>query len=872
MKNWMVLFMVAALVTLVNQDACAWGKKKVENKREVVKPETPYEKLFKGKKCETAKGKFITLHKVGEKLYFELPLSYLERRMLLASTLTGASDNDLGEVGYKSNDPLHIKFTKTDSTIYMRLVNTAATYNEKEAGMRKAYERNFMDPMLKAYKIMAYTNDSAAVVIDMTEFFAKHNEMLPALPDNVGGFISVSASPNNDGFALRDIKAFDDNVSIKTDMAYKVSMSVLGMFTIRSNDPVSVRVTRTLLLLPEKKMRPRISDSRVGIFLTDKINLSTEEDQIQTYSLAHRWRLEPKDMEAYKRGELVEPIKPIVFYLDDAFPELWREPIKEGTMRWNKAFEKIGFKNVVQVLDFPKDDPDFDPDNLKYSCIRYLPSTTANAMGPSWVDPVTGEIINASVLVYNNVIKLINNWRFVQTAQIDPSVRNKKMPDEIVKESIAYVVAHEVGHCLGFMHNMAASAAYPVDSLRSATFTQQYGMTPSIMDYARFNYVAQPGDKGVRLTPPDLGVYDEFLVKWNYQPIPEAESMKEEAAILEKWVDEKAGDPRYRYGCQQVASRYDPSALEEDLGDDPMKAGEYGIRNLQYILKNMDQWITGDDDGEHKEALMESLMEQYFRYLQNVRYNIGGIYLTRVKEGTRGEKYQAVPKAVQKASLAWIIRQIRQSDWLNNRELCKKLNLQVSAAPIVQDVISGELLKSYKGVILSAHVSQDPYTLKEYFNDLYNGIWENTLKGKKLTSGDIILQTALVDMINGMVGEKTKKSSLFGLSKMASVEEMVAYGLDESGMMRKYMDILKNIEDEKGTDYVTRQIHPDAFGQGYGWQREVSVKAIDNSTTYIVALAYRIKSLLESKLSSVDSATKDHYKMLLLNLNRALKV
>lgn len=316
MKNWMVLFMVAALVTLVNQDACAWGKKKVENKREVVKPETPYEKLFKGKKCETAKGKFITLHKVGEKLYFELPLSYLERRMLLASTLTGASDNDLGEVGYKSNDPLHIKFTKTDSTIYMRLVNTAATYNEKEAGMRKAYERNFMDPMLKAYKIMAYTNDSAAVVIDMTEFFAKHNEMLPALPDNVGGFISVSASPNNDGFALRDIKAFDDNVSIKTDMAYKVSMSVLGMFTIRSNDPVSVRVTRTLLLLPEKKMRPRISDSRVGIFLTDKINLSTEEDQIQTYSLAHRWRLEPKDMEAYKRGELVEPIKPIVFYLD----------------------------------------------------------------------------------------------------------------------------------------------------------------------------------------------------------------------------------------------------------------------------------------------------------------------------------------------------------------------------------------------------------------------------------------------------------------------------------------------------------------------------------------------------------------------------
>lgn len=184
------------------------------------------------------------------------------------------------------------------------------------------------------------------------------------------------------------------------------------------------------------------------------------------------------------------------------FQELWKQPIKEGTLRWNEAFEKIGFKNAVQVRDFPKDDPEFDPDNLKYSCIRYLPSSTANAMGPSWVDPTTGEIVNASVLVYNDVIRLINNWRFVQTAQIDPSVRAKKMPDDIVKESIAYVVAHEVGHCLGFMHNMSASAAYPVDSLRSASFTNTYGTTPCIMDYARFNYVAQPGDKGVRLTPP----------------------------------------------------------------------------------------------------------------------------------------------------------------------------------------------------------------------------------------------------------------------------------------------------------------------------------------------------------------------------------
>ncbi|MFR5660344.1 MAG: zinc-dependent metalloprotease, partial [Butyricimonas faecihominis] len=528
-----------------------------------------------------------------------------------------------------------------------------ATYNEREEGMKKALERNLTDPMLKKFKIETYNNDSTAVVFDVTEFFARHNEMLPSLPKSYGGLISIKSSPNSEGETLREIKAFEDNATIKTDLAYKVTMTVFGILTIRSDEPTSIQVTRTLLLLPEKKMRPRIADTRIGIFLTDKQHFSIEQDEVKMYSMINRWRLEPKDSAAYAHGELVEPVKPIVFYVDDAFPELWKQPIKEGAERWNKAFEKIGFKNVVQALDFPKDDPNFDPDNLKYSCIRYVPSTTANAMGPSWVDPTTGEIVNASVLVYNNVIQLINQWRFIQTAQVDPSVRNKKMPDDIVKESIAYVVAHEIGHCLGFMHNMAASAAYPVDSLRSAAFTQKYGTTPSIMDYARYNYVAQPGDKGVKLTPPDLGIYDEFLIRWAYHPIPQARTAWEEIPVLESWLDEKAGDPRYRYGRQQLMERYDPSAIEEDLGDDPMKAGDYGIRNLKYILAHMDEWIANDPDGSHKQQLMEQLMEQYYRYITNVMYNVGGIYLTDVKEGTPGDRYRSVPKEVQKASLQW---------------------------------------------------------------------------------------------------------------------------------------------------------------------------------------------------------------------------
>lgn len=867
-RNKLALVMLAVALLLNGATAVDAKKKEKHREKKETVQKTQYQKLLDKPGKTTAEGGFVTLHKLNGKLYAELPVKYLGRDVLLSSTIAETGNSRIATLGYKNTDPLHIRFCRLDSSVVIKTVNSL-TEGDKE--LATAIKRSYNEPFFKKYKIEAWGKDSASVVFEMTDIFMGDEALLKPLVDKFS-ILDVKSTHKPALCALGNIKSFDDNATVESYLTYDYSINFMTSEVAKSK--ITVKVNRTLLLLPEELMKPRIADTRIGVFLTQKQNITMKHDGIEDYALANRWRLEPSDMEAWKAGKLVEPKKPILWYIDDAFPEDWKQPLKKSVTIWNKAFEKIGFKNVMQAVDFPKDDPNFDPDNLKYSCIRYVPISVENAMGPSWVDPRTGEIINATVLVYNDVIKLINNWRFVQTAQLDPDVRCKKMPKRIVYESLAYVFAHEIGHTLGLMHNMSASSVFPVDSLRSASFTQKYGTTPSIMDYARFNYVAQPGDKGVRLSPPDMGVYDEYAIKWLYSPIPGNLSVEEEAKVLEKWIDEKAGNPLYRYGRQQVYSRYDPSALEEDLGDDAVKAGEYGIKNLKYILKNLNNWIDDDESTAHRQELYEAICSQYLRYLNNALINVGGIYLTEIKDGTPEKRWKPVDRKKQHEVLMWVIEQIKNSDWLDDKNLTQNFPLALNKSLTMKGNIGRKIFGLDNKVLLCSHISNDPYTQREYYDDLFNAIWQNTEGKNRLTAGDKLLQRlSLQEMSKAMkkITGKGASSLAEGASVYApSVDEIALYGLDKTGTVERHIYDLTLLEEEKGRGFVSTLLKPSRnFGDksDFGLQSEINTDAIDESSAYRAMMVDKIETLVRKRLFNAHPDDKAHYKSIILIIN-----
>lgn len=884
-----IIFLSALLLLMpFSAEAQFWGlfkKKKPEAKKEVKK--SNYEKILTDKKCESRIGKFMSFHKTDGKIYVEMPLKNEGTDVLIASTISSVSNPALGTVGIKSSNPLHMRFIRKDSAVVLEVVNTTVMYDNLNSNLQKSIDLSYRNISLYSYKIEAYNKDSSAVVFDMTPFFLKENKFFPVLGQTIGQY-KINSTPKDEISYIYDMKVFEKNSCVKTERTFMISLADAGGKASIENYPVTFQVAYTIMQMPEMPMTPRLADTRLGVFQTGKLVMD-ETNNLERTSFVKRWRVEPADTAAFLAGKLSEVKKPIVFYMDDALPEKWREPVKNGILRWNKAFEKIGLKNVMQVQDFPKNDPEFDPDNLKYSCIRYVPIPEENAMGPSWIDPRTGEIINASVFVYNDITKLINTWRFVQTAQVDPRVRAKKIPDEIISETMEYIIAHEVGHTLGFMHNMASSAAYPTDSLRSPSFTAKYGTTASIMDYARFNYVAQPQDKGVALMPPFLGVFDYFLIEWTYKIFPELKNdYKAEAKKLDELVDSHAHDPLYRYVMQQFGdNRYDPSALEEDLGNDPIKGGDYGLKNLQYILSNLTEWIKDDEDSMHKTELYNEISLQAYRYLSNVYMNLGGIYMNQTSEKSGIPRYQVVPAEKQKASARWLLDKARTFSSFGNEKLDQSLNASVKPFKIIGNIAQRMAISCVHRLSLCYYLDSTAYSPLTYCDDVYNNVFEKTINNNEnLTDVDINFQKTYVDYLTPYAKEASRaavNSTLFTEPAEKVAMDKLAYTGNEYHPCN--WDAIQNPEMylQDSTDTLSETPVFNAFetnhtsfgnvsfGNGYGIPVDLWPQTVDYGRSYLFHYTLKTKELLEKAVAkTVNPDLKLHYQFLLKKLVKSL--
>jgi len=682
-----------------------------------------FSELISGK-IKPDSGLFNT-YKADGKYYYEIPDSLLGREMLVVTRFvkTPAKLKTFGEQygGEEVNEQVW-KWERHDKQIFIR-VPTYSVRADSTTDMYQSVKNSNMDAILSSFEIKAYNKDTTGVLIDVTDFY-NGDVVATGIPDDIKRMYKMSGVDASRSY-IDTIKSFPINIEARTVKTYRAAESP----TDNTNGAMTFELNTSMVLLPKNPMKPRLSDSRVGFFGQRQVDYGTDAQKAEVTAYVHRWKLEPKDEAAYARGELVEPKKPIVYYIDPATPKKWVPYLIQGINDWQKAFEAAGFKNAIigKVAPTHKEDPEFSTEDARYSVVRYFASDVENAYGPHVADPRTGEILESHVGWYHNVMNLLRNWYLVQTAAVNPNARHAKFSDEQMGELIRFVSSHEIGHTLGLPHNFGSSYAYPVDSLRSKTFTATHGTAPSIMDYARFNYIAQPGDSVTHLYP-QIGEYDLWAIKWGYTWFPGNKTPKQEKETLDVWTKERAGNPLYYFGRQ--GTMLDPRLQNEDLGDNAMKASTYGIANLKRILPNLEKWSyeKGQDFSDLQELYGE-VVTQFIRYMGHVTTNVGGMNENFKTYDQKGPVYSFVSKDRQHDAVAFLNQQLFTTpSWLiNNEELSKFDNgLMINRIKSVQvNTLSSVLSPSRLARMYDNETrnGNNAYTVANLFADLRTGIF-----------------------------------------------------------------------------------------------------------------------------------------------------
>lgn len=758
--------LVVLFVFGLSTNADAQRKKKTSKKdaKEVVKPKPkpkkgeiqPYADVVT-KDVKTDIGLF-KVHKKKEAYLFEIPDSLLGREMLLVTRIAKTA-NGLGFGGGKTNTQM-LRWERKDKKILLRVVSSSIVADEDKPVHEAVVNSNF-EPILFAFPIMAINKDANnAIVIDATTLFTTDVAAI-GLPSYYRKSLKVSRLDAKRSF-IDKINSYPQNIEIRDVKTYLAGAPSSN----RSVGSITLEMSNSMILLPKVPMKRRYADYRVGWFARSQVDYSLPDQKSKTVRYLDRYRLEVKDEDIAKfnNGELVEPKKQIVYYVDRATPEKWVPFIIQGVNDWQVAFEAAGFKNAIIAKRAPtkEEDPEYSPEDVRYSVIRYLASPIPNANGPHVSDPRSGEILESDINWYHNVMSLLQGWYFVQTAAINPDAQKVGFKTEVMGELIKFVSSHELGHTLGLPHNMGSSSAYPVDSLRSASFTKKFGTAPSIMDYARFNYVAQPGDKGVALMP-NIGVYDKYAISWGYRPIL-GRTAEQEKPTLDGWILRHAGDKLYRFGRN---NRIDPSSQTEDLGDDGIKASKYGVANLKRIVPNLMRWTAekGEDYSNLKE-MYGHVLSQFNRYSGHVTTIVGGVYEDNKTSDQAGVIYTNVSKTKQKNAVKYLNDELFDTPaWLINKAIIDR-----TESSGVSERIKNIQARTLNGLLNDARIIRmvdnqtlngtKAYTVLSMMSDLRKGVWAELYSRKSIDTYRRNLQRAHISRLGTLMSKGTDISDI----------------------------------------------------------------------------------------------------------------